>query len=413
MAYAKTHLNSIIFAGFLFAFSLAQAANPNELGLVIISDPHVDISLKQSTSINPAKGVSQELDKNSYETLIAKVGAYMDSHSEQFQAAILLGDLSAHNAFRKKLTTADMSLVLEKYYEKLSPNPLFYVFGNNDSPLRDYGAFRNGDKSAYNLFASINGGSNGFLSTGNKCSVNEPPCINQENTDKGYYSASLGDHLKLLSLNSVLFVSRPGFSPSREGDKEELTWLYNEIKASRARHENIILAMHVPPQQWENAYLTSLKNILKAYPEVVVGMLAAHTHFDELHAFKITNSGQSFVIPIIYSAGLGTDHSNAASFKTLAVNRKDNTSPWFLKDYVSFNFLGKTAYNSTLNQYYSFVQAFCPNHSNYGVAQCLQTHIQGNKFDANTSRLLGQHYTAGNPNNRQTSNPTYKWLVAF
>ncbi|KTC94062.1 hypothetical protein [Legionella erythra] len=50
-----------------------------------------------------------------------------------------------------------MSLVFEKYYEKLNPTPLFYVFGNNDSPQRDYGPFRSGDKSAYRLFGSING----------------------------------------------------------------------------------------------------------------------------------------------------------------------------------------------------------------------------------------------------------------
>lgn len=409
----KQGLISFISAGMLFGAYCATAASPNQLGFVVISDPHVDVNLKKSSSINPAPGVSQELDKLSYETLIAKIGSYMDAHPEQAQAVILLGDLAAHNAYRQKTTTADLTWVLEKYYQKFNPSSLFYVFGNNDSPQRDYGPFKSGDKSAYALFGSINGTEDGFLSTGVKCPYNGSPCVSQENTDKGYYSAYIGDHLKLLSLNSVLFVSRPGFSPSRDGDKAELTWLHDEIKASKAKHENIILAMHVPPQQWEAAYLTSFKNILKAYPDVVVGMLAAHTHFDEIHAFKITNSGQTYIIPVVYSAGLVTDHGNASSFKTMMMSRASSTSPWYIKDYITFNFIGKTADSSTMDQYYNFANAFCSDNLNLGVAQCLKTHIQGNKFDAKASSLMSQHYTAGNPNNHQSANPSSKWLLAF
>lgn len=147
----KKYLISFLSAGAIFCSSFANSTTPNELGLVVVSDPHVDVNLNKSSSINPAKGVSQELDKGSYETLISKIGAYVDSNQEQYQAVILLGDLSAHNAYHKKMTTADMSLVFEKYYEKLNPTPLFYVFGNNDSPQRDYGPFRVEDKSPYTL----------------------------------------------------------------------------------------------------------------------------------------------------------------------------------------------------------------------------------------------------------------------
>lgn len=413
MSCCKKYLISLLSVGFLCCFNLANAAGPNELGFVVISDPHVDINLKKSTNINPAPGVSQELDKKSYETLISKIGSHMDSNQGQYQAAILLGDLPAHNAYSRKITTADMSLVFEKYYEKLNPSSLFYVFGNNDSPSRDYGAFSDGDKSPYNLFGAINGTENGFLSTGTQCPFNGSPCISQKNTDKGYYSAYLGDHLKLVSLNSVLFVSRPGFSPSRDGDKAELTWLHDEIQASKAKHENIIIAMHVPPQAWEANYLNSFKAILKAYPDVVVGMLAAHTHMDELHAFQITNSGKTYIIPVIYSAGLGNDHGNASSFKTVKMGRSNSTSSWYIKDYLTYNFIGKTADSSTMNTYYDFAQVFCPENSTLGVAQCLKSHIQGSKFDSKASSLMSLHYTAGNPNNHQSTNPTYKWLVNF
>ncbi|KTC94063.1 hypothetical protein [Legionella erythra] len=223
----------------------------------------------------------------------------------------------------------------------------------------------------------------------------------------------MGDHLKLLSLNSVLFVSRPGFSPSRDGDAAELAWLADQIKTAQANHDNVILAMHVPPQQWEANYLNSFKTILKSYPQVVVGMLAAHTHFDEIHAFKLTSAGKTVIIPVVYSAGLGTDHGNASSFKTMTFSRASKTGPWFIKDYVTFNFTGKNAGSSTMNKYYDFDQTFCAHGSSKSVAQCLQSHIQGNKFDSKASSLLSQHYTAGNPNNPQSINPSSRWVVSF
>ncbi len=44
-----------------------------------------------------------------------------------------------------------------------------------------------------------------------------------------------------------------------------------------------------------------------------------------------------------------------------------------------------------MNQYYDFDQAFCPNNPDYGVAQCLKSHIQGNKFDSKASALMSEH----------------------
>lgn len=409
----KKYLGGCATATILLLASGMVHSTPDEVGLVIISDPHVDVKLHQSSAINPAHGVSQELDQRSYGMLMSKIGGYMDANPAKAQAVILLGDLPAHNAYHQKTTTADMKLVFEKYYEKLNPTPLFYVFGNNDSPQRDYGPFQSGAQSAYQLFGAINGMDDGFLSTGVKCPFQGTPCVAGENTDKGYYSAYLGDHLKLLSLNSVLFVSRPGFSPSRDGDAAELAWLADQIKTSQANHENIVLAMHVPPQQWETRYLNSFKSTLKAYPDVVVGMLAAHTHFDEIHAFKITHAGKTTIIPVIYSAGLGTDHGNASSFKTMTFGRNSKNSPWFIRDYVTYNFTGKSADSSTMNNYYDFDKAFCAQGPSKSVAQCLQSHIQGSQFDSKASRLMSQHYTAGNPNNPQSINPSSRWIVSF
>lgn len=99
--------------------------------------------------------------------------------------------------------------------------------------------------------------------------------------------------------------------------------------------------MHVPPQSWESIYKDAFIKIIKTYPEIILGMVAAHTHFDELHAIKIEN--KNYVIPIIYSASIGSDHGNASSYKILNLSRQNDTSSWQFKNYVTYNFIGSTA----------------------------------------------------------------------
>ncbi|KTD44341.1 metallophosphoesterase [Legionella parisiensis] len=392
---------------FLANFS-ALAADQNQMNIFLISDPHVDITKRQATHINPRPGTSEELDQKSFDTLIAKIGEQIDLQQETNHAVILLGDLPAHNAYSRKTTRDDTNLVFEQLNEKINPTPWYYVFGNNDSLQRDYGPFTYNGESISDLLKAITGNDDGFLSTGLKCPFNGEPCIDNESTKYGYYSAYLGDHLKLISLNSVVFVSRPGFSPSRDGATDELQWLEKELKTSQANHESVLLSMHVPPQSWETTYKDSFKNIIKAYPEIVIGMLAAHTHFDEIHAIKIASNG--YVIPIVYSASIGSDHGNASSFKTLNLSRSNEQAPWKLKDYITYNFIGDTAAKSQLNQYYDFAQAFCSGNAS-SVGSCLNKHISNNKFDSATSTLMSKHYTAGNPNNNQKIDPSSKWLM--
>ncbi|STY28254.1 Acid sphingomyelinase-like phosphodiesterase [Legionella wadsworthii] len=402
-------LTTLTFCFASYPSMAAQENNLNQLNVFLISDPHVDVTKRQATRINPLPDISEELDPQSFKTLISKIGAQIDAQQETQQAILLLGDLPAHNAYSRKTTRDNINLVFEQLYEKMNPNSFFYIFGNNDSLERDYGPFTYNGESASDLFKSITGNDDGFLSTGLKCPFNGTACIDNENTNYGYYSGYLGDHLKLISLNSVVFVSRPGFSPSREGATGELDWLENELKQSKANHESVLLAMHVPPQSWETTYNDSLKKIIKAYPETIIGMVAAHTHFDEIHGIKIEKTGN--VIPVIYSASIGSDHGNASSFKTLSLTRQTADAPWQLKDYITYHFIGATADKSQLNPYYDFMQAFCSESSTNTVSACLKKHIIHNKFDEVTSTLMSKHYTAGNPNNNQKIDPSSKWLM--
>ncbi|KTC70222.1 Acid sphingomyelinase-like phosphodiesterase [Legionella birminghamensis] len=405
-------LMMVMAASLLYAVNpsaIAAAAASNQAELFLISDPHLDVTLRKTTNINPPADLRNELDQRSYQTLISKMGEQVDLRLTAKPSVVILGDLPAHNGYSRKTSRDDINAVFEPLYERLNPASIFYVFGNNDSLQRNYGPFSYRDESAYTLMQAVTGNGGGFLSTGRKCPYNGEACVSIENTKYGFYSAYLGDHLKLVSLNSVSFVSRPGFSPSRDGAKEQMKWLESQLKSSRAKHNSVVLAMHVPPQSWEPEYQDSFKKIIKAYPEVVIGMMAAHSHFDEIRAMTIGN--KSYVIPIVYSAGLGVDHGNASSFKTLSFSRQSASSPWRLKDYVTYHFIGKTASSSQLLPYYDFNQAFCGKSSGETVSECLKKHINNNKFDSSTSTLMSKHYTAGNPNNNKRIDPSSKWIM--
>lgn len=437
MNYVKHFLTSFLTAGILLGSSFATAATTTteSIKLVLIADPHVDVKLPlNSTHINPQSSGHTDLDKASYNYLIGAIDNFVGQN--KYKAIILLGDIPAHNAFDREGKTrtrsweGDMYVGFQDFYTKLKPDPLFYVFGNNDSPEKDYGSFVYEGESAFDDFEAYDG-MDGFLSTGNQCSdkYTGSICMKYENPNQGYYTAYLGNHIRLVSLNSVLFSSKG------QGGSEaaaELKWLEGEVNTAKANHESIILAMHIPPQQWVSTYLSRLKSILKANPDIVIGMLAAHTHFDEIHAFKVAN----YIIPVIYVPGLVTDHGNASAFKTIQVDRTATTtgtgssttttySPWYIKDYMTHTFRGEAAGKANLFDYYGFVKTFCPQHTNDTVALCLKYQIdpKTNQFyntasqpkdpvqHINSSAVMGGHYTAGNPNNHQTPTDIGSWVV--
>lgn len=386
----------------------ASADNPNQVDFALISDPHVDITNYRAVNINPNstyKGA--DLDKPSFVTLVSKLSNELSQLPEMPSFIVVLGDLPSHNAGSRRADT--LRYVYQTFYEQLNPMPMFFSFGNNDSLERNYGNFKYRGNSAYEILKSVTG-KGGFLSSGTSCPFTNQPCVSNKNETYGYYSAYIGDHLKLISLNSVTFVSRPSFSPSRAGDKEQLQWLRNEIKQSQANKEQVILTMHIAPNSWESTYKSSFKDIINAYPGVVIGMMAAHSHYDELRAIV---SGKQ-TIPIIFSAGLSTGHGNSASFKTISINRVASGKPWTMQNYTTYYFKGYKADSSTVQKYYDFKSVFCsPDSSSLRTCIYGMMNRKGSDyvFDSKSSKLLSEHYYA-NPAVPGKTNAT-GWVLNY
>lgn len=407
----KSILTVIITTSFLLLSSLSFAANngdSNQIDFALISDPHVDIHKYKPVNINPqGSSKGSNLDKPSFITLISKFSNELSQLPENPSFILALGDIPSHNAGKRRAEF--LKVAFQTFYEKFYPMPLFYSFGNNDSVQRNYGLFKYNGNSAYEISKNVTG-KGGFLSSGEICPFTNKPCVINKNETYGYYSAYIGDHLKLISLNSIIFVHRPGFSPSREGDKEQMEWFRNEIKKSQMNKEQVILVMHAAPSSWAKEYKPTLKSIINAHPQVIIGIFAGHSHHDELRAIH----SNSQIIPIIFGAGLSTDHGNSSSFKTVSISRETNQKPWDIQNYVTYYFKGNKAENSYVEKYYDFKSEFCPSR-NTSFSTCLKSHIKKSgtryKFSEKASKLLKEHCYANPqiPGNRNTSN----WVINY
>lgn len=406
----KSNLTAIFLTSIFFCSTEGFAATEgdvNQVDFALISDPHVDINNEEAVNINPDDShKGEDLDKRSFITLVSKFSNELSQLPENPSFIVTLGDLPSHNDVSQRARFLDSAF--QTFYEKFNPMPMFYSFGNNDSIEKDYGAFKYKGESAYEINKKVTS-TDGFLSSGSKCPFTNKPCIINENENYGYYSAYIGDHLKLISLNSVIFVSRPGFSPSREGDKEQLEWLNNELKQSQNNKEQVILTMHVAPNSWMPEYESPFKDLINTYPGVVIGLFAAHTHFDELYVLKSSEQ----TIPVIFSAGLSTAHGNSSSFKTVSIRRENNSS-WAIQNYTTYYFKGDKADVSSIEKYYDFNTAFCSSGSD-SFTHCLNSQIakKGSRyvFSAEASKLLSEHYNA-NPNVPGKVNAT-DWVMNY
>ncbi|CDZ76499.1 Calcineurin-like phosphoesterase [Legionella massiliensis] len=396
----------------LFVFSTggfaASPGDPNHIDFALISDPHVDINNYRAVNINPSSGdKGRDLDKPSFVTLTSKMGNELEELPENPSFVVVLGDIPSHNAGKRR--SQALTTVFQTFYDQFNPMPMFYTFGNNDSLTGDYGPFKSRGNSAYEIDKSVNE-KDGFLSSGELCPFAGQPCLSNENKDYGYYSAYIGDHLKLLSLNSVLYSSKPGFTPSHEGDQQQLQWLSNELKDSQAKNEQVILTMHIAPNIWLPEYKTQFQNMLKSYPNVIVGIFVGHSHRDEFRAIKTKQQ----IIPIIFAAGFSPTSGNSASFKTVSLGRSSESSPWSVDNYSTYYFKGDKANNSVVTKYYDFDSAFCPSNNGF-LTSCLKMQMKGRgsryTFSPQASQLFSQHINA-NPAVPGQANAKY-WVLNY
>lgn len=317
----------IIFACYSQSYSSIVSYN-----FLTISDIHFD----QTRIIT---NYDHETGKQLLRNVFKKLSTIITKTKPTF--IIYLGDLPAYN-ITKKTRISENRQVLERLQQLAKVNiPLFYVPGNNDALGGDYHSFAN---------------ASGMIPTSTDPNPQWPGIDVKKNCQHsqlhacfislqyahkfGFYSAyPLGHnkHLELIVLNSVIF------SPYYHADDHvkqtiaaqlQLQWLAEQLKAAALHKDFVLIAMHIPPgmdsysrqAMWTNKITlenhqtinSNFLNLINQYHNIIKGVLASHTHFDQLNI--IENAKGKKLLLVSYTPGVSPQHGNNPGFKSYTYN---------------------------------------------------------------------------------------------
>jgi sphingomyelin phosphodiesterase acid-like 3 len=399
----------------------AQIKNRIFENFLVIPDIHVnsDQNVKHM-DINPdgpSKGLDNDEDSWTLNQIMTKITQGIDDETVATpEFVIFLGDMVRNGMDDSpNLRVADESLAFTTLKDTFSPVPVFYVFGNHDSVEHVWwpfyylpGHFMNRVfRSPYEV-AMSNGWNDGFLSTGEVCPFDgsfTEPCLLDGNLVLGFYSAFLKPHLRMIVLNTPMLDAQ-AINIVPEMVTIQLEWFVDEMQIARQNNDSVLLVMHVPlGHDLDAGEPNSVHEIVPGYEEqllqiiadnndIIIGMIAGHTHMDSMRVFTLGDKRVNF---LINPAALSTRNGNAPSFKTIYFynnNQNPSASSWVLADYDTFNFVEDVppppaiTRDFELNLLYTFSNYYCERNAT-SIMSCL---------DNITVDKMNLYHTAGNPN---------------
>jgi sphingomyelin phosphodiesterase acid-like 3 len=335
------------------------AAAKTNLNFLVMSDIHLNTHAKHQMQLAPKTNtIRNDLDLITYLSFLKLSKKNINSgFVNKPNFILLLGDLQGHKRYKNDVTTSEAS-VLKTIYETFTNTPVIYIFGNNDSPQKNYGKFSYNNISPFTIAKNNANWKNGFLSTGNICKNKLIyPCIQSQNKKNGYFVIKLAPNLQLIGLNSVLFSIHNKFEHDA---KNEIFWFAKQLDISKQRHEQTLIAMHIPPgyniynnqQFWrENEYKQFIE-ITNKYSDIIIGMLTAHTHQEEM---KILTT-KSSKLGAYSTPALSTAYGNAPIIKTFLIS--EMSKKWHINNYITYKFVSQNNILA-LTKIYDFQNFYC------------------------------------------------------
>lgn len=399
MRYSTKYLLFLFICLLFPTVSIASSVNDRN-NFLVISDIHLDKASTHTMEVNPSKeNGDNDLDQATFERLVLDINKNIKNNLiAEPKFIILLGDMVGHIRTSSESSIESETVVFNVFKKNFPNTPIFYTFGNNDSLKVNYGPFKDGDrtgqvKSPYEV-AKINGGwMNGFLSTGIICGGTENifPCIITENNTDGYYSAYLKPGFRLVSLNSVL-LSKNRIQVSEQDAMNQLQWLSEQLKLAEENQESVLIAMHIPPGNnvYDHSNFWILKEqaiflkLIRIYQDTVIGVLASHTHAEELKAIR--DDFNTNISGVYFAPALSTSHGNAPAIKTFYFSK--NSERWLLSNYETFYFSTNDS-GLTFDKLYDYKSYYCNKLNIKNLLDCL---------DNLTPDKMKTYFSAGNPN---------------
>ena len=328
----------------LLGISLLLCANQNAAAktanFLCISDTHLDPNAGEVT-------YGEDTGAPLWNRFTTKIASTIQAENPTF--ILLLGDLPAHEASTQERATDDRQ-VLKDLRKIADPEhiPLFYIPGNNDSIGGDYYSFTGSAGltplilDAQGRWPGANSRSDCKHSPNQACILDKPYKL-----QFGYYSAyPLGSKqkLRLIALNTVIFsnstkhpyVGQDGVSQEKAAT-QEIDWLKVQLLAADQAHEQVYIAMHIPPgldaygstNMWKSISYqgTTIQNafldLMNQYQGIVKGLFTGHTHMDEIR--KLANRDGELTVVALSIPGVTPEHGNNPGFKSFIYSSDDYT----------------------------------------------------------------------------------------
>lgn len=379
-----------------FGQTLATQAETNHF--LVINDAHLHQSSLYTMDLAPSKfNILNDLDEATFDRLMDLIAQKIKTGLIPKPKFVLyLGDIVGHLRIGEQFIWNGELAFFTKFTTVFSDVPILYTFGNNDSYTANYGPFTSTDKNGVQrspLDAAYATGKwkKGFISTGKQCqqASSDTPCVISENQEQGYYAAYLEPGLRLITLNTIL-LSVWQFMPDFYAIEQQFTWLEQQLQQAKEKHETVLITMHIPPGvsvyddlpffHADNS--TRLITLLAHYHDIIIGILAGHTHMDEMRLVQ-TPEGKN-LLSIYLSPAISTAHQNAPAIRSYDYEKQ--ASHWQLKDYTTFYVTQDSEHHLKLQKLYQFQEVYCDSPVS-NMQQC---------WDQITLKKMQKYYTSGN-----------------
>lgn len=322
----------------LFGFhgiKTAPNAEKKHAAFLMISDVHVDTRSKSSK-------YGGDTGMDLWHAFLQKIDEIL-SGPDAPAFIVCAGDLPAHYKCNgtcylapadREEHNADIDTVLSALDRMASKHhkPLFYVPGNNDALAGDYYSFA--DEAQQTPLSLLHTSPYFFPNKDHAQNETAPRMIANPAPTMGYYAAYPEKNLRLIVLNTVIFnqaFTAADHTDAQADGEKEMKWLAQQLAEAASNHEQVYMAMHIPPgieivhnrpmwahgskdakDNWQDDFL----NLVSRYRTTIAAILYGHTHMDEVRRLY-DSTGRIVTAVAISCPGVTPQHYNNPGFKVV------------------------------------------------------------------------------------------------
>ena len=272
---------------------------------------------------------------------------------------LLTGDLARHGTDQLSAPRKELSAMLAEAARLIRvhfPNSEIVIsLGNNDVTPDYYLPLDENDSNSTLLDLVVDALREGDIFS----SVDEEATFRAG----GFFARDIGQHITLLSLNTIIYSSFHEPDTSNVSDPfHQFQWLEQQLQRAREEGRRVLVVGHIPPtvgsfrhvQFWHSVYLQQYYDLIRKYQEggIVAAQLFGHLHSDE---FRVVTGVDA---PLLLTGSVTPVYHTNPTFWVVQYDEREGT----ILDYDAYYFDlggGETpAVDLEWKMLYSFAEAY-------------------------------------------------------